>query len=134
MDHHRAQDGDTPDAGRPLLDGGDENDGEIEMAARKTLTSEARLERPDRRPHIAARSVGCFCFRFSLIRQCAASGRNVRPIIRLLFHGRFSHISAGGEGRAGREFIGGGVSEPHHSRRGEIATATPHPLPTPSAA
>ena len=39
----------------------------------------------DKRAQGAARSVGCFCFRSSLIPQCAASARNVRAIINALF-------------------------------------------------
>ena len=73
---------------------------------------------PDKRPPIAARSVDCFFFCFSPIRQFAASGRNVHLTINQLFHSHFSHISATGDGRAVCKFIGGGGVVPHHSRRG----------------
>ncbi|UVK50408.1 hypothetical protein DBIPINDM_003546 [Mesorhizobium sp. AR02] len=54
---------------------------------------------PDKRPQCAARAVGCFCFCFSLIRQCAASARNVRLPIILLPRLLFSNISEAGDGR-----------------------------------
>lgn len=39
---------------------------------------------PDKRPQGAALSVGCFCWCFWLIRQCAASARNVRSALNAL--------------------------------------------------
>lgn len=48
---------------------------------------------PDKRPHIAARLGGCFCFYFLLIRQCAASARTVRVTLNLLPRLLFSHIA-----------------------------------------
>ncbi|RWO24838.1 MAG: hypothetical protein EOS10_31525 [Mesorhizobium sp.] len=54
---------------------------------------------PDKRPQCGARSVVCFCFCFSLIRQCAASARNVRLPIILLPGLLFSNISEAGDGR-----------------------------------
>ena len=52
----------------------------------------------DKRPQGAARSVGCFCFRFSLIRQRSASARNVRAIINTLLRPSFPHIAGAGDG------------------------------------
>jgi hypothetical protein len=52
----------------------------------------------DKRPQGAARSVGCFCLRFSLIRQCAASAFNVRAIINTLPTISFPHIAEAGDG------------------------------------
>ena len=52
----------------------------------------------DKRPQGAARSVGCFCFRFSPIPQCAATARNVRAIINTLLRPSFAHISEAGDG------------------------------------
>ena len=52
----------------------------------------------DKRAQGAARSVGCFCFRFSLIRQCAASARNVRAIINTLLRPSLQHIAEAGDG------------------------------------
>ncbi len=105
-----------------------------QIRCRRSLAKDDRLRWPDKRPHIAARSVDCFFFCFSPIRQCAASGRNVHLTINQLFHSHFSHISATGDGRAVCKFIGGGGVVPHHSRRGEIGSAGPNPLPMPSAA
>ena len=51
----------------------------------------------DKRPQGAARSVGCFCFRFSLIRRCAASARNVRAIINALFCPSFAQSDEVGD-------------------------------------
>jgi len=48
---------------------------------------------PDKRPQCAARSVGCFCWDFSLIRQCAACAHNVRPAINALLGLPFLHIA-----------------------------------------
>ena len=53
---------------------------------------------PDKRPQGAARSVGCFCLGFSLIRQCAASARNVRPHFNALLNLAFPHIAGVGHG------------------------------------
>lgn len=47
---------------------------------------------PDKRPHIAPRSVDCFGLYFSPIRQCAASERNVRGAVNPLPKNHFSHI------------------------------------------
>jgi len=52
----------------------------------------------DKRAQGAARSVGCFCFRFSPIPQCAATARNVRAIINTLLRPSFAHISEAGDG------------------------------------
>jgi hypothetical protein len=52
----------------------------------------------DKRAQGAARSVACFCFRFSLIRQCAASARNVRAIISALLSMVFPHVAEPGDG------------------------------------
>lgn len=52
----------------------------------------------DKRPQCAARSVGCCCFVYSLIRQCAASARNVRLAINSLRGFCFSHIAEAGNG------------------------------------
>jgi hypothetical protein len=52
----------------------------------------------DKRAQGAARSVGCFCFRFSLIRQCAASARNARAIVSALLNMAFPHIAEAGDG------------------------------------
>ena len=53
---------------------------------------------PDKRPQGAARSVGCFCLGFSLIRQCAASARNVRLPFNTLLELAFPHIAEAGHG------------------------------------
>lgn len=53
---------------------------------------------PDKRPQGAARSVGCFCLVFSLIRQRAASTRNVRRALNGLLVLRFPHIAGAGHG------------------------------------
>jgi len=84
----------------------------------RSLAKDTRLRVLDKRAQCAARSVGCFCFCFSPIRQCVASGRNVGLAVNLLFHSHFSHISAPGDGRAVCKFIGVGGVEPHHRRRG----------------
>ena len=52
----------------------------------------------DKSPQGAARSVGCFCFPYSLIRQCAASPCNVRTIINTLLSIAFPHIAEAGDG------------------------------------
>ncbi|MBB4398842.1 hypothetical protein GGD62_007990 [Bradyrhizobium sp. ERR14] len=52
----------------------------------------------DKRPQCAARSVGCCCSDFSLIRQCGASARNVRPTINSLYGFSISHIAEVGHG------------------------------------
>ena len=52
----------------------------------------------DKRAQGAARSVGCFCFRFSLIPQCAASAGNVRAIINVLFCPSFPQSDEVGDG------------------------------------
>jgi hypothetical protein len=52
----------------------------------------------DKRAQGAARSVGCFCFRFSPIPQCAPSARNVRAIINMLLCPSFPHIAEAGDG------------------------------------
>ena len=51
----------------------------------------------DKRAQCAARSVGCFCFRSSLIPQCAASARNVRAIINALFCPSFAQSDEVGD-------------------------------------
>jgi hypothetical protein len=53
---------------------------------------------PDKRPQGAARSVGCFCWGFSLIRQCVAFARNVRAASNALPEFSFPHIVGGGHG------------------------------------
>ncbi|WP_218064368.1 hypothetical protein [Nguyenibacter vanlangensis] len=53
---------------------------------------------PDKRPQGAARSVGCFCRAFSLIRQCAASARNVRSALNALPILDFPHLAGAGHG------------------------------------
>ncbi len=53
---------------------------------------------PDKRPQGAARSVGCFCWEFSLIRQCAASARNVRAACNTFPELGFLHIAGAGHG------------------------------------
>ncbi len=52
----------------------------------------------DKRAQGAARSVGCSCFRFSLIRQCAASACNVPTIVSALLSIAFGHIAEAGDG------------------------------------
>jgi hypothetical protein len=52
----------------------------------------------DKRAQGAARSVGCFCFRFSPIRQRAVSVRNVRAIISTLLSLSFPHIAEFSDG------------------------------------
>ncbi|WP_420965426.1 hypothetical protein [Bradyrhizobium sp. B120] len=52
----------------------------------------------DKRPQCAARSVGCLCFHFSLIPQCAASECNVRLTINSLWAFGVSHIAEVGHG------------------------------------
>jgi hypothetical protein len=64
----------------------------------RSLAKDTRLRGRDKRPQGAARSVGCFCFRFSLIRQCAASARNVRAMINTLLRPSFPHIAEAGDG------------------------------------
>jgi hypothetical protein len=51
---------------------------------------------PDKRPQCAALSVGCFCWCFWLIRQCAASARNVRHAVSALLILGFPHIAGAG--------------------------------------
>lgn len=46
----------------------------------------------DKRPQCAARSVGCCCFAFLLIRQCTASARNVGLVVNSLWEFDVSHI------------------------------------------
>ena len=53
---------------------------------------------PDKRPQGAALSVGCFCWAFSLIRQCAAPARKVRGAVNALLILCFSHIAGAGDG------------------------------------
>ncbi len=53
---------------------------------------------PDKRPQGAARSVGCFCLGFSLIRQCAATARNVLSRFNTLLDLAFAHIAGAGHG------------------------------------
>jgi hypothetical protein len=53
---------------------------------------------PDKRPQGAARLSGCFCLVFSLIRQCAASGHNVRALFKTLLALAFPHIAEAGHG------------------------------------
>ena len=64
----------------------------------RSLAKHARLRGQDKRAQGAARSVVCFCFRFSLIRQCAASARNVRAIINTLLRRSFPHTAEAGDG------------------------------------
>ncbi|MBB2158551.1 hypothetical protein HLH33_20130 [Gluconacetobacter diazotrophicus] len=65
----------------------------------KNLTKKpARLRGPDKRPQGAALSVGCFCWCFWLIRQCAASARNVRCDLNALPILGFPHIAEAGHG------------------------------------
>ena len=52
----------------------------------------------DKRPQCAARSVGCCCLRFLLIRQCATSARNVRTTNNSLHGFSISHIAEAGDG------------------------------------
>jgi hypothetical protein len=52
----------------------------------------------DKRPQCAARSVGCCCFRFLLIRQCAPWARNVCLTINSLRGLCISHIAGAGDG------------------------------------
>ena len=52
----------------------------------------------DKRAQGAARSVGCLCWHFSLIGQCAASARNVRAIINTLPTISFPNIAEAGDG------------------------------------
>ncbi len=52
----------------------------------------------DKRPQCAARSVGCCCFGFLLIRQCAASARNVRLTVKSLHGFWISHVAEAGHG------------------------------------
>ncbi|MCA1396951.1 hypothetical protein [Bradyrhizobium sp. BRP56] len=52
----------------------------------------------DKRPQCAARSVGCFCFRFLAIRQCVPSARNVRLTINSLQGFDVSHVSEAADG------------------------------------
>ena len=52
----------------------------------------------DKRPQCAARSVGCCCFVFLLIRQCAASACNVRRTIKSLNGFSILHIAEAGDG------------------------------------
>ena len=53
---------------------------------------------PDKRPQCAAQSVGCSCWVFSLIRQCAAPARKVRGAVNALPVLWFSHIARAGNG------------------------------------
>jgi hypothetical protein len=53
---------------------------------------------PDKRPQGAALSVGCFCWGFSLIRQCVPSARNVRAAFNALLELPFLHIAGTGHG------------------------------------
>jgi len=57
-----------------------------------------RLRGPDKRPQGAALSVGCFCWVFSLIRQCAAPTRKVRGAVNALTTLCFSHVAGAGHG------------------------------------
>ncbi|UPJ79799.1 hypothetical protein IVB16_35080 [Bradyrhizobium sp. 183] len=50
----------------------------------------------DKRPQCAARSVGCCCFPFLLIWQCAALVRNVRLTLNALQAFDISHIAEAG--------------------------------------
>lgn len=52
----------------------------------------------DKRPQCAALSVGCFCWCFWQIRQCAASARNVRCDLNALPILVFPHIAEAGHG------------------------------------
>ena len=52
----------------------------------------------DKKAHGALRSVGCFCLGFPLIRQCAASARNVRSHFNALPDLAFAHIAGAGHG------------------------------------
>lgn len=52
----------------------------------------------DKRPQCAARSVGCCCSAFLLIRQCVASARNVRSTTNSLHGFSVSHIAVAGHG------------------------------------
>ena len=52
----------------------------------------------DKRPQGAARSVGCFYWDFSAIRQCAALGRKVRWTHNALPNLAFPHIAGAGDG------------------------------------
>jgi len=52
----------------------------------------------DKRPQGAARSVGCFYWDFSAIRQCAALGRKVRLTRNALPELTFPHIAEAGNG------------------------------------
>jgi hypothetical protein len=53
---------------------------------------------PDKRPQGAARSVGWFCWDFSLIRQRAACAHNVRGPFIALLELPFLHIAGAGHG------------------------------------
>ncbi|WP_162013730.1 hypothetical protein [Gluconacetobacter diazotrophicus] len=65
----------------------------------KNLTKKpARLRGLDKRPQFAALSVGCFCWCFWLIRQCAVSARNVRCDLNALPILGFPHIAGAGHG------------------------------------
>lgn len=57
-----------------------------------------RLRGRDKRPQCAARSVGCCCLRFLLIRQCASWARNVCLTINSLRGFYISHIAKAGHG------------------------------------
>jgi hypothetical protein len=50
----------------------------------------------DKRPHIAARSVGCFCWPYFALRQGGAWARNVRLTINALPGFVFWHIAEAG--------------------------------------
>jgi len=52
----------------------------------------------DKRAQGAAQSVGCLCWRFPLIRQPAASARNVRVTSKPLFRSSFPHIAEADDG------------------------------------
>ncbi|MBB4428269.1 hypothetical protein GGD66_006856 [Bradyrhizobium sp. CIR48] len=52
----------------------------------------------DKRPQGAARSVGCCCFAFLLIRQSVTSARNVRATVNSLQRFCISHIAEAGHG------------------------------------
>ena len=54
--------------------------------------------RRDKRAQGAAQSVGCLCWRFPLIRQPAASARNVRVTSKPLFRSSFPHIAEADDG------------------------------------
>jgi hypothetical protein len=62
------------------------NECEVGIGGGHRLTTERR---PDKRPHIAARSVGCFSWVFVHVLQCARDRRNVyadiKPLLRLVF-------------------------------------------------